>query len=96
MTARVIYRDRIGDERKRKLIVGEARSLDILGSGDQDAPSENSHGESALLRLAELAQELDADQAAADRRSVAKRASEGHFYVACIGEFKPDWRLVGV
>src|ERR1700691_5633716 len=49
---------------------------------------ENSHGESALLRLAELAEEFDAEQVAADARSVAERISEGRFYVACIGQFK--------
>jgi GTP-binding protein EngB required for normal cell division len=50
--------------------------------------SENSHGESALLRLAELAEEFDAEQVAADARSVAERVSGGRFYVACIGQFK--------
>jgi GTP-binding protein EngB required for normal cell division len=50
--------------------------------------SENSHAESALLRLAKLAKEFDAEQVAADARSVAERVSEGRFYVACIGQFK--------
>ena len=45
-------------------------------------------GESALLRLAELAEEFDAEQVAADARSMAERVSEGRFYVACIGQFK--------
>jgi hypothetical protein len=45
-------------------------------------------GESALLRLAELAEEFDAQQVAADARSVAERVSEGRFYVARIGQFK--------
>jgi Dynamin family len=49
---------------------------------------ENFPGESALLRLAELAEEFDADQVAADARSLAERVSEGRFYVACIGQFK--------
>jgi GTP-binding protein EngB required for normal cell division len=49
---------------------------------------ENSHGESALLRLGELAEEFEAEQVAADARSVAERVSEGRFYVACIGQFK--------
>jgi predicted GTPase len=40
------------------------------------------------LRLAELAEEFDAEQVAADARSVAERVSEGRFYVACIGQFK--------
>ena len=49
---------------------------------------ENSHGESALLRLGELAEEFEAEQVAADAQSVAERVSEGRFYVACIGQFK--------
>jgi GTP-binding protein EngB required for normal cell division len=55
---------------------------------DQQSFSENSHRESALLRLAELAEKFDAEQVAADARSVAERVSEGRFYVACIGQFK--------
>ena len=52
------------------------------------ADLENSHGESTLMRLAELAEAFDAEQVAADARSVAERVSEGRFYVACIGQFK--------
>ncbi len=55
---------------------------------NRQASLENSQGESALMRLAELADEFDADQVAADARSVAERVSEGRFYVACIGQFK--------
>jgi GTP-binding protein EngB required for normal cell division len=55
---------------------------------EQQAAPENSHGEAALLRLAELAEEFDVEQVAADARSVAERVSEGRFYVACIGQFK--------
>ncbi|MGD0416441.1 MAG: dynamin family protein [Terriglobales bacterium] len=62
--------------------------LSSVASEDRQASPENSHGESALLRLAELAEEFDAEQVAADARSVAERASEGRFYVACIGQFK--------
>jgi Dynamin family len=40
------------------------------------------------MRLAELADEFDAEQVAADARSVAERVSEERFYVACIGQFK--------
>jgi ribosome biogenesis GTPase A len=40
------------------------------------------------MRLADLAEEFDAEQVAADARSVAERVSEGRFYVACIGQFK--------
>jgi hypothetical protein len=64
-------------------------SSPVAGSNSQDRQaSGNSHGESALLRLAELADEFDAEQVAADARSVAERVSEGRFYVACIGQFK--------
>jgi GTP-binding protein EngB required for normal cell division len=59
----------------------------VASEHPQGSP-ENSHGESALLRLAELAEEFDAEQVAADARSVAERVSEGRFYVACIGQFK--------
>ena len=55
---------------------------------DQQAFPENPHGESALIRLAELADQFDAEEVAADARSVAERVSEGRFYVACIGQFK--------
>jgi hypothetical protein len=55
---------------------------------DRRASPQNSHGESALMRLAELADQFDAEQVAADARSVAERVSEGRFYVACIGQFK--------
>jgi GTP-binding protein EngB required for normal cell division/polyhydroxyalkanoate synthesis regulator phasin len=59
-----------------------------VASDDRQASPDNSHGESALFRLAELADEFDAEQVAADARSVAERVSEGRFYVACIGQFK--------
>ncbi len=50
--------------------------------------AENSHGEAALLRMAELASEFGAENVAADGRSVAERVSEGRFFVACLGQFK--------
>ncbi len=62
--------------------------LASVASEDQQGSPENSYGESALLRLGELAEEFDAEQVAADARSVAERISEGRFYVACIGQFK--------
>jgi GTP-binding protein EngB required for normal cell division len=62
--------------------------LASAASGDRQDSPENSHGESALLRLGELAEEFEAEQVAADARSVAERVSEGRFYVACIGQFK--------
>src|ERR1700685_2928374 len=62
--------------------------LSFVASEHPQGLPENSHGESALLRLAELAEQFDAEQVAADARSVAERVSEGRFYVACIGQFK--------
>src|SRR6202167_5139051 len=62
--------------------------LAFVASEHPQGLHENSHGESALLRLAELAEQFDAEQVAADARSVAERVSEGRFYVACIGQFK--------
>src|SRR3984885_5182250 len=62
--------------------------LAFVASEHPQGLPENSHGESALLRLAELAEQFDAEQVAADARSVAERVSEGRFYVACIGQFK--------
>jgi GTP-binding protein EngB required for normal cell division len=61
---------------------------DAKASEDRHVPPENSQGESALLRLADLAEEFEAEQIAADARSIAERVSEGRFYVACIGQFK--------
>src|ERR1700677_2700338 len=62
--------------------------LAYVATENRQASLQNSHGESALLRLAELADEFDAGQVAADARSLAERVSEGRFYVACIGQFK--------
>lgn len=68
----------------------KAASLQLASVAPEgrQASLENSHGESALMRLAELADQFDAEQVAADARSVAERVSEGRFYVACIGQFK--------
>ncbi len=49
----------------------------------QDLPDE-----AALYRLAELAAEFGAEHIASAARSIAERASEGRFYVACVGQFK--------
>ncbi|MFY9950816.1 MAG: dynamin family protein [Candidatus Sulfotelmatobacter sp.] len=62
--------------------------LVFVAPEDRQASPQISHGESALMRLAELADQFDAEQVAADARSVAERVSEGRFYVACIGQFK--------
>src|ERR1700691_3018281 len=45
-------------------------------------------GASRLVRLAALAQELEADPVAAEARELAARVAEGRFYVACVGQFK--------
>ncbi len=45
-------------------------------------------GASRLLRLADLAQELEAEAVAEEARELAARVAEGRFYVACIGQFK--------
>ena len=45
-------------------------------------------GTSRLLRLAEIAQELNSDPVAEEARELATRVSEGRFYVACVGQFK--------
>ena len=62
--------------------------LSSATSPDQRAHIENAQGETALLRLAEMADEFDARQVASDARSVAERVIEGRFYVACLGQFK--------
>ncbi len=67
------------------------RTASVESESPQNDPRtspENSSGESALLRLADLAEQFEAEQVAADARSVAERVSEGRFYVACIGQFK--------
>ena len=66
----------------------DTSALTSGASEDRNVPAEHSFGESTLARLAELAEEFDAEQVAADARSVAERVSEGRFYVACIGQFK--------
>jgi tRNA U34 5-carboxymethylaminomethyl modifying GTPase MnmE/TrmE len=60
----------------------------LVASSVPRSPPENSQGESALWRLAEVSEQFDTEQVAADARSVAERISEGRFYVACIGQFK--------
>jgi len=74
----------MGRESKENSLLGKS----VFSPMASAAPEGNAHGESALLRLAELAEEFDAEQVAADARSVAERVSEGRFYVACIGQFK--------
>jgi len=47
--------------------------LSSVASEDRYVSPENSQGESALLRLAELAEEFDAEQVAAERRNLDAR-----------------------
>jgi len=51
------------------------------GSGASD-------GAARLLRLAQLAEELEAMPVVEEARDLAARVSEGRFYVACVGQFK--------
>ena len=80
----------MGTDSKENAVLESRVSLTVTSSTSErpHASTENSHGESALLRLAELAEEFEAEQVAADAKSVAERVSEGRFYVACIGQFK--------
>ncbi len=48
----------------------------------------NMDGAWRLLRLAGLAQEVEAEPVAEEARELAARVSEGRFYVACVGQFK--------
>ena len=45
-------------------------------------------GASPLLRLADLAEELETAPVAEEARELAARVAEGRFYVACVGQFK--------
>lgn len=56
-----------------------------------NVPAERSStldGASRLLRLAGLAEELEAEPIAEEARELAARVAEGRFYVACVGQFK--------
>jgi GTP-binding protein EngB required for normal cell division len=56
-----------------------------------NVPAERSaalDGASRLLRLADLAEELETAPVAEEARELAARVSEGRFYVACVGQFK--------
>ncbi len=44
--------------------------------------------ETSLLRLAELARELDSERVREEATALAQRTGEGRFYIACIGQFK--------
>jgi GTPase SAR1 family protein len=55
---------------------------------DWQSGPEDLHGESALVRLAELAGELSSERICDEAMQLAERMAEGRFYVACIGQFK--------
>jgi hypothetical protein len=44
--------------------------------------------DTALVRLAELAEELGSERVKEEAEALAQRVTEGRFYVACIGQFK--------
>jgi GTP-binding protein EngB required for normal cell division len=72
-------------------LLREKPATSALTSGTSEhrvVPGGNSHAETSLSRLAELAEQFDAKQVASDAWSVTERVSEGRFYVACIGQFK--------
>lgn len=52
------------------------------------APATGVDGAARLLRLADLAQDLDAGDAASEARELAARITDGRFYVAWVGQFK--------
>lgn len=62
-------------------------TLQVLGSPLAEA-SIIMGGPSRLLRLADLARDLDAEPVAEEASELAARVSEGRFYVACVGQFK--------
>ncbi|MGB6158482.1 MAG: dynamin family protein, partial [Acidobacteriaceae bacterium] len=58
---------------------------------DGNRPAEKSatvDGASRLLRLADLADELETASVAEEARELAARVAGGRFYVACVGQFK--------
>jgi predicted GTPase len=65
------------------------RSSTVQDCGSQPTETPVSiDGASRLLRLADLAQELEAEPVAREARELSARVSEGRFYVACVGQFK--------
>ena len=68
----------------------ESKSSSALQEYVSSPPFETApvDGASRLMRLAALAQELEADPVAEETRRLAARVAEGRFYVACVGQFK--------
>ena len=57
-------------------------------STDRASTVQDAHVGLPLLRLAELAEELGSERVREETAVLAQRASEGRFYVACLGQFK--------
>jgi Dynamin family len=55
---------------------------------DRDDVVRDQQAEFPLLRVAELAGELGSERIREEATALAQRASEGRFYVACLGQFK--------
>ena len=55
---------------------------------DRQIGPANLDGESALMRIAELARKLGSIWVCDEAVELAERMAEGRFYVACIGQFK--------
>jgi len=49
---------------------------------------QNVSADTALARLADLAQELNSERVREEAEALAQRVTEGRFYVACLGQFK--------
>lgn len=55
---------------------------------DRDDVVQDAQAEPPLLRLAELAEDLGSERVREEATALSQRASEGRFYVACLGQFK--------
>jgi len=60
----------------------------MTGSTENRRSVQALSGEALLYRLAELANDLEAEHIASAARAIAERVSQGLFYVACVGQFK--------
>ena len=59
-----------------------------MSTTSTDRDMQDVHMEFPLLRLAGLAEELGSERVREEATALAQRASEGRFYVACLGQFK--------